>query len=316
MKENRLFSADELQSKVIDFLRFPLILIVILIHSKIPIILGLKPNDFPIYFYVQHIFSQILGSVAVPLFFFISGFLFFYKLTDFTTQDYIKKLKNRFRTLFIPYVLWNIVYILIFFLAQTFAGNFMSGKNKLFQDYSFMDWIMVFWNTSYTNPTEVGDTFPINISLWFIRDLMVTILLSPMIFFLIKKLKQYFVLILGVLWIFGVWVDMVSPTIDSLFFFSYGAFFSIYRLNFVEKMKPYFRISGIAFFLLGIAELLLFDKYDFLKYLYQVRVILGIVFFITFCADWIQKKKIKANQLLTESSFFIYAYHILSLIHI
>ena len=76
---------SELQSKTIDFLRFPLIVGVVLIHS----LLGsvsiqgqqmMAGGDFSLYSNVSYLFSGIIARIAVPLFFFFSGFLFFYRL--------------------------------------------------------------------------------------------------------------------------------------------------------------------------------------------------------------------------------------------
>lgn len=64
---------DELQSKTIAFLRFPLIVGVVLIHCyykelpiggvKIPVM-----DEYPIYKLIADLFSQVLARTAVPLF--------------------------------------------------------------------------------------------------------------------------------------------------------------------------------------------------------------------------------------------------------
>ena len=73
---------EELQSKTIDFLRFPLIVGVVLIHAHITgmTIKGndvLRGNSFPVCDTISYFFSEVVARMAVPLFFFISGFLFF-----------------------------------------------------------------------------------------------------------------------------------------------------------------------------------------------------------------------------------------------
>ena len=50
-----------------------------------------------------------INVVAVPVFFIISGYFFFYQTKVFGKETYFKKLKKRIRTLLIPYFLWNLV---------------------------------------------------------------------------------------------------------------------------------------------------------------------------------------------------------------
>lgn len=71
-----------LQSKVISFLRFPLIVAVVMIHSSPQhIIVGgvefFDDNNLGFYGYIYNLITEIIAQSAVPLFFFISGFLFF-----------------------------------------------------------------------------------------------------------------------------------------------------------------------------------------------------------------------------------------------
>ena len=100
-------------SNTIDFLRFPLIIAVVFIHcDPAPMVIGgkelVEKNTYPIYSLLRWIVSEEVAKIAVPLFFFISGFLFFYRSPSLTISDYVKKLKKRARTLLIPYILWNI----------------------------------------------------------------------------------------------------------------------------------------------------------------------------------------------------------------
>lgn len=99
---------ENLQSQTISFLRFPLIVGVVLIYSYFSevVINGvdlMKNGIFPIYSTVSFLFSQIISRIAVPLFF-ISGFLFFFKINLFTREIYMQKLKKKVQTILIPYI--------------------------------------------------------------------------------------------------------------------------------------------------------------------------------------------------------------------
>ncbi len=114
---------DSLMSKVFDCLRFPLIIGVIFIHNFTTTVTvgnveyGVDTN-LNTYFYVSNLFSQILGRVAVPLFFFMSGYLFYYKVDNFDNSVYLYKLKKRFKSLLIPYLFWNTSFLVIYYICS------------------------------------------------------------------------------------------------------------------------------------------------------------------------------------------------------
>jgi len=69
---------------VISFIRFPLIVAVVLIHTEPHSVIAgsnevVGSQHYGIYNMIFMLISNIFANVAVPLFFFISGFLFFNK---------------------------------------------------------------------------------------------------------------------------------------------------------------------------------------------------------------------------------------------
>lgn len=149
---------EELQSKTICFLRFPLIVGIVMIHSHYTelIVEGndlMKDANLPVYNFISYLFSEILAGTAVPLFFFLSGFLFFYKTATFSRTIYEEKIKKRIRTLLVPYLFWNLAVIAILFLSQTLLPGLMSGNKKLICEYTFSDWLWSFWNMNKVNPS-------------------------------------------------------------------------------------------------------------------------------------------------------------------
>ena len=103
-----------LQSDVISFLRFPLIIGIVLIHIYIN---TQQVEIHPYYSATRHILSDIIARIAVPIFFLFSGFLFFYQTGNFNKDIYTTKLKKRFKTLLVPYLFWNGTTIFIIMLT-------------------------------------------------------------------------------------------------------------------------------------------------------------------------------------------------------
>lgn len=300
---------DELQSKTIAFLRFPLIVGVVLIHSHIKEVVVNGVNlmagaDFPIYTEVSNMLSDVFARIAVPLFFFISGFLFFYKST-FTLSVYRDKLKKRARTILFPYLFWNLVVIVFFFLGQTLIPFLFSGDNRLIVDYTWTDWLNAFWARDSTDG-EIGS--PIAYQLWFIRDLMVVMIFSPFVYGLVRYLRQYVIILLGVLWIMNWWFRLPGFSSTAFFFFSAGAFFSIHQRNFVADMRPLLLPSAILYGIIAVCNLYFINEV-WCCYIHSIGIIVGCIFLISCTAVCLDKGYWRVSVFLAGSSFFVYAYH-------
>lgn len=240
---------------ITDFywLRFPFIVMVVFIHSpgvgKIPDfvdisdISSLSSVDYWNLFRIA--FSNVLPRVAVPGFFLISGYLFFYKCSVWNKTTYFYKLKKRFYTLFIPYVLWNVIHLLVPILMFYILG-FSNHKYTISaQKYiESVDWIRWIWDFSFINESEENwlgiwheYTYPINIPLWYVRDLMVVCLLTPVIYWSIKKLKFPFLCILALAHILEIWPNVHGLSSIGLLYFSLGAYFSINKINIIKLFR-------------------------------------------------------------------------------
>lgn len=294
-------------SQTIMFLRFPLIIAVVFIHTNLgdTIIKGVSLSEnmnLTIYDTLFHILTDEIARTAVPLFFLISGFLFFYKISSFTLEDYIKKLKKRIKSLFIPYIFWNLAVLFLTFLSQIFLSSLLSGRSKLLVDYNATDYLNIFW--------DYKDGMPICYQFWFIRDLIIIVILSPIVYNFIKYTKIYGITILGMLWIVDLWFDIVSFSIESFFFFSLGAWFSMNRKDFTKVVSSLRWTSTMAYIVLIVINTYLwYYKITSYNYLHNVGIIIGMITIISWTAFKVENKKIKPNTFLSASSFFVYAYH-------
>lgn len=261
-------------------------------------------------FSVPFLISKIFASIAVPLFFFISGYLFFGKTNGFGQQDYINKMKKRARSILIPYLFWNLLIILLYLFIEQLTPGLFSGRNKPVSDYTWSDWLWAFWDMKHIN--SGGDSMPINYPFWFIRDLMVVMFFSPLVYFLLKRLKQYAVLSLGVLWFTGCWFPVVGFSIIALFFFSAGAYLGIFKKDFTETAKAHADILAIAYTLFAIV-ILTFRETGWVIYIHNLSILIGMVVAIGGCARFLEQGCWRVNRFLSEGSFFIYAAHAMPL---
>lgn len=305
----KLTDSSNLQSQTINFLRFPLIVGVILIHSHVlKAVYGgvniLEKVSMPYYIGVSAFISGVLATIAVPLFFFISGYLFFIKAEPFLRQGYLAKLKSRARTLLIPYVIWNALTALFYFSAQLALSGLLSGDKKAFVDYTWMDYLNIFW--------AIDEGGPSNGPMWFVRDLMVVMLLSPLLYVLIKRFSGYFMLLSALVWYF----DWCPPAFEigfpSLFYFSLGAYFSIHKQLFLEVFAKFARPIYILYPLLAALDWLTREEVYNL-YFHRLGILVGMAFVVLICAKGLSAHKIRVNGFLASSSFFVFAAHYLLL---
>ncbi|MDR0894100.1 MAG: acyltransferase [Prevotellaceae bacterium] len=297
---------DELQSKTIDFLRFPLMVCVVFVHAHLKgrIANGVDLHDsntLPIYQHVSYFFSHIVSDMAVPLFFFISGFLFFYSVDTFSKATYKRKLSKRVSTLLVPYIIWNLIAMLILFMSQTFLSGLNSGMSKPIIDYTLGDFLHAFWDIR-------GGVVPIYEPFWYIRDLMVMALFSPIVFYVVKRTKYYAALLFGFMWILHLNIPITGLESSSIFFFMTGSYYSIHHKNFVDILAPYQRAS-IAAYIVMVTIGLCFMEQAWMPYWHHICLLFGMIAVITTTAQFVSKGKWKANSFLNNSSFFLYGLH-------
>ncbi len=231
------------RSKVIAFLRFPLIVGIVLIHANLT---GKQAEQATIYPLVSHLFSEIIGSAMVPLFFFISGFLFFYKVSRFTSGVYAQKLRRRLKSLLIPYLFWNVLCLLLFFLAQQLLGP-ASGNHQLMKSCTWQNWFWAFWDITRITPGDMLQA-PVCIQMWYIRDLLVLSLLTPFIYIIVRYARLYFLLPLSAIWLFSWWhFPYPGFSIMGFLFFSFGAYCSIHRRDFTSMAAHIFPVAAVLY---------------------------------------------------------------------
>ena len=248
--------------------------------------------------FIQNFIANGLTRIAVPLFFLISGFLFISN-SSFTLQDYKLKVSKRFKTLVIPYLFWALFGLLFYFVMQTIPQSQGFFTKKLIKDYNFIEWINAIFNE------------PIPYQLWFLRDLIVMVILSPAIVFCIKKLKVFFLLVVFFFWFQN--LDSIFLTSEALLFFSIGIYLKIFKAEFIVfKPKKTLLLLSVWMLILAIKTMATFEEswYWLNIVLLKVSILIGVVAF-WWSYDYFQKQIVNNRIVLftIEFSFFIYLTH-------
>ncbi len=296
----------------ITLLRFPLVVGIVFIHaygSNVGLTggqVGMSQLVGPALL-VQEYFSQILARISVPLFFLMSGFLFFESF-DGSLTKYKSKLKSRIRTLLIPYLFWNLLTLLIFAIAQTnpITSRYFSGIYAKIASYNGYDFLNALFGIT-------GG--PIAFQFWFIRDLMLLILLSPIIYWMIRHIPYLTLFLLLCIWVLRLSPFGTSSSQSPFFFFAGGLIGSTTpRLDGCDK---YGKVLFFIFLLFSIIDLLT-KKLYYNLYINSIDVIIGIIVSI-WLAGLINRTMIRisnALKALSQASFFTFAAHGLLLITI
>lgn len=257
--------------------------------------------------FIQYFISQGVTRVAVPFFFFISGYVFFIN-NQGRFQDFVARYRTRLKTLVVPYVCWY-----FFFIAFIFGLFFLPGSKQFFAENSF------FYNLRHASMGELLQSMvfgPVKIyHLWFLRDLILLVLISPLIYFLIRKTHLLFVIVFLTLWL-GPVEYLVTIAVEGILFFGLGAFIAIERNTLLLRKfnKRFFVFWFVLWMILSsiiaIANICNLNHYiDF--YLLKVDILVGLIALWTLY-DIVVTREISSLSFLfkvSKYSFFVYAFH-------
>lgn len=301
---------NNLTSQTITVIRYPMIVCVVLLHTFIidrPVNgqVLIPSGRYPIFDIFQQLYQNELANVAVPMFFFISGYLFFYGIKKFHLSIFIDKLKRRVHSLLIPYILWNIIFLLFVCLVGLLFPNLLTYKKTIFQ-MNLEEILYTFWEPSQGL-----------LPLWFLRDLMIINLFTPIIYCILRHKYSRWILLFFVTCYLVPSEFYYCPGIGfrTSFPFIFGAWFSINKKDFIvefRKSKWYFAPITIV---LLIINLIIWYNHIVFPILERLLTLSLIIVSPLIISLGLSKKKIKINPFLSETSFFIFVFHMF-IIHI
>lgn len=282
------------QSVVIEWLRFSMTVAVVVLHASS---MHTDPS-LPVYSTLCVLFPQGICRVAVPCFFLISGFLFFKNLESWNWDTWKTKLVRRVHSLLIPYLLWNILAAILFLSYQYLRYRFgsLAASDSTYTP-SQWGWMRIFWNVN-------GTGMPLDYPLWFVRDLIIYIIATPLIHAICRNLKGIGILALAVL------LFIVLDTQKGLWFFTCGAWLSINRKDLVLYVYP-LRWPA-AFITIAILCLLPYTyktQFSMYQHLLDLFTVCGCVCAFAVTSMGIKYGVFHMRPFLAKSSFFIFAAH-------
>ena len=317
--------ADILQSKAINYLRFPLALLVVSIHFNTELIESPTTVGENLYNIITCAGSMVIARVAVPMFFLFSGYFYFYKVKEFTLKEYTDKTKKRFKTLFLPYIYWNLIAFSLFAFKILFDSCFNGEPIEEFYNYLKTFSYHIFWDSHSWETTKqffgltiniTEDAGPINVTLWFLRNLIILSIASPIIYLLFKKLGKVCIAFLSVIYLMGTFNNVSIYSFYGVFYFSVGAYMSINNYIISDCFGKYRTIIWALYAILLPLCVYLFisHKQDVLSYIFPATILIGVISVYNLM-HYLVETRLYDNQMpiLARASFFIYCIHQLSI---
>lgn len=245
-------SADT--SRRITSLRFLLMVLVVFIHNNFTaqsIAESVANGGFDIIFrpnalsrWTQLLISDGIARCAVPLFFLFAAYLQAKK-----ADSYGVLLKKRARSLLVPFVLWTALYVFYYggvkLIVAKIAPQFVHHPETSWLTWTPADW---FHNILGYELKDGDISLPrFAIQFWFLRDLMLLVIASPLIIRLIRRFPVGFFAITVILFIIPV-RHLYVVKVQAVFFYVAGLYWGLYDLPLLEKIDRVSWAESIALF--------------------------------------------------------------------
>ena len=304
-------------SKRITALRFALAVLVVFIHNGINKAIHFADGDviieMPLWIQIIHdTMSHYWGGIAVPTFFIISSYLFFAK-----PKPTIKTVQSKLKGIVLPYILWTALAILLFFVAQSFEFSkpYFAQPENIVRNWDIGDYFkaLLTWDTAADADTALHTPFVA--PFWYVRDLIIVMLLSPIIKFFAGKFPAAWLILVTALNV----AEMLHITniqygfTNALFYFSLG-FYAVKHIgkvmDFLDSIKwrDFIAAYGFSFVLTVYARMNQLTGSGFVSW-FNLLFTIGLAIKIAGVVS--KKEKIYAKlSHLSGFSFWIFAAHL------
>lgn len=280
----------------IKLLRLPLIIGIVTIHSYI------NPVGYADKFF-QTFISSTWGGSCVAFLFILSGFLFFRNF-NLSLNSYLEKLKSRFWTLLIPYLFWNLALVAMVLIVLNIpaTSSIIQGHYKEYiGDYSFANFIDCL--------TGYRSGYPIAFHFWYVRDLIVMVILSPVFLLVARKIPYLGLALFAAPWLLKLQLGFIKIQWLGPLFFYLGCLIAVQKLDLTWLNRRKSLIIGIYLAMAVVLAIMQTSEIETFQHLFECCTRVVGTMAIWCASDLIAGKLQKVCLNLSGFAFFVYASH-------
>ena len=190
--------------------------------------------------------ADSLFRIGVPCLSAISGYLLFHRGLD--AFDYRRTLRSKASTILLPFLLWNTAFLAFVYLAQSHGAGF-----------GYLPDVVNATPRALMNLGLAVESWPINIPLYFLRDLILCLVLSPLIAHAVMRYPRTVLALMLAYAVLPV-PNGIFLKKSILFGFSFGVAMALHGVD-IRRMDRFALPVTLA--VLGIAVLLSVALYAF-----------------------------------------------------
>lgn len=306
---------DQESSVRLNLLRFLPIVGVVYVHAYGTVVaystgsVGVPPDHLN-YFteFIRIFIAQGLARISVPIFFMMAGYFLLINF-QWSLPGFFKKVKARISSLGVPFLLWNLAMFGFMALMQAIPAvqpyfTYTGAKVLDYTPYQFLDAII-----------GIGG-MPINYHFWFIRDLiLMVVLLAPILSLICRYASKhvftaFLVIYFGAqyyCWVTNSWPLRV-PDVPAVLFFSIGGLCASKKVSLfsLDKYGP----AALMIWGLSLIPDTVWQHAWFNDILHRSFIPVGVVGAL-YATKLVLARKTLTTTLVTlgGASFFVYAAH-------
>jgi surface polysaccharide O-acyltransferase-like enzyme len=297
---------DDYLSRKIKILSLFAIIAVVYIHAnntepRMQLPDSMIAEDLHINSFMQFFITNGLARVAVPLFFCISGYLFFHPGSRQGVMLFLRKIATKLRTIVVPFLIWSFIGL---FLTRLMLHIPFYAASAPYPEAAINAATLLKF-VKYLHRA------PISYHLWFLVHLFGLMLFGYPIFRLLKTPLVYAAFAA----VFYVWVQgrggiyFINP--DALLFFMLGGFLAVRGIDMNYKIGRPWALAMLSTWVLLVAIKTVLAYRWSVPSFHQLTMFLGFLS-VWFCYDHLmQSKQWLTGRLekIADHTFFIYAAH-------
>ena len=246
-----------------------------------------------------------MTEVALPTLFLLSGYLL---MNGFTMSKWPDKMRRRVKRLAVPYIVWNILFVLIYVSLASIFPRLQERVDS--NGLSTLQGVLV--------KTFSLTVAPIDSPLWFLRAIFVYSLLSPLVYWMLKRMRivAYILCIAYLVLPFALGHDVFKYCYPgySAVIFVVGCIMGVEGKSPVKVFSGHWawKMIGWTGFICATMNLMMSDlNYMVRSALSAVTSILLVPLLFSYAPLLVSLARVMGYEFFKDASFFTYAGHFL-----